>query len=48
VVVLLEGTGDLDDGSSTLAVPAVTQIMQAYFQVEPPAEPPAECPALPQ
>lgn len=44
VVVLLEGTGDLEDGSSTLAVPAVTQIMQAYFGVTPPLEPiePAE------
>lgn len=47
VVVLLEGTGDLNDGSSTLAVPAVTQIMQAYFQVAPPAELPRGCPALP-
>ncbi|NJM08097.1 peptidoglycan glycosyltransferase [Candidatus Gracilibacteria bacterium] len=47
VAVLLEGTGDLGDGSSTLAVPAVTQIMQAYFKVAPPAERPATCPKLP-
>jgi len=32
VVVLLEGTGDLSDGSATLAVPAATQILQAYFK----------------
>lgn len=48
VAVLLEGTGDLSDGSSTMAVPAVTQIMQAYFKVTPPAEPPGTCPVLPQ
>ncbi len=55
VVVLLEGTGDLDDGSSTLAVPAVTQIMQAYFGVTPPVDDPENpdddlppfCPVLP-
>jgi penicillin-binding protein 2 len=47
VVVLLEGTGDLDDGSATLAVPAVTQMMQAYFQVTPPETPPFGCPTLP-
>jgi penicillin-binding protein 2 len=47
VVVLLEGTGDLDDGSTTLAVPAVTQIMQAYFNVAPPAEQPPVCPEMP-
>jgi penicillin-binding protein 2 len=48
VTVLLEGTGDLDDGSSTLAVPAVTQVMQAYFGVTPPEDVPPECPELPQ
>jgi penicillin-binding protein 2 len=48
VVVLLEGSGDLDDGSATLAVPAVTQIMQAYFQVTSPADPPSECPDMPE
>lgn len=48
VVVLLEGTGDLNDGSATLAVPAVTQIMQAYFGITPPAETPRGCPVLPQ
>ncbi len=48
VVVLLEGTGDLGDGSATLAVPAVTQIMQAYFQVSPPEDRPGNCPVLPQ
>lgn len=47
VVVLFEGTGDLDDGSSTMAVPAVTQIMQAYFKVTPPESQPWECPPLP-
>ncbi len=47
VVVLLEGTGDLDDGSSTMAVPAVTQIMQAYFNVTPPESQPWNCPTLP-
>lgn len=47
VVVLLEGTGDLNDGSATLAVPAVTQIMQAFFHVSPPTELPWDCPALP-
>lgn len=47
VAVLLEGTGDLGDGSSTMAVPAVTQIMQAYFKTTPPAEAPRTCPVLP-
>ncbi len=47
VAVLIEGVGDLNDGSSTMAVPAVTQIMQAYFKVTPPEDPPASCPALP-
>jgi penicillin-binding protein 2 len=47
VAVLLEGTGDLGDGSSTMAVPAVTQIIQAYFKVTPPAERPSTCPAMP-
>jgi penicillin-binding protein 2 len=47
VAVLVEGTGDLGDGSSTIAVPAVTQIMQAYFKVAPPADAPATCPQLP-
>jgi len=48
VVVLLEGTGDLNDGSATLAVPAVTQIMQAYFAVAPPEDRPRSCPVMPQ
>jgi penicillin-binding protein 2 len=47
VAVLLEGTGDLGDGSSTMAVPAVTQMMQAYFKTTPPAERPTTCPKLP-
>ncbi len=47
VVVLLEGTGDLGDGSSTLAVPAVTQIIQSYFHVDPPTNPSADCLRLP-
>lgn len=46
VVVLLEGTGDLNDGSATLAVPAATEIMQAYLDITPPADPPKECPNL--
>lgn len=47
VAVLLEGVGDLNDGSSTMAVPAVTQMLQAYFGTEPPANAPAFCPAMP-
>lgn len=47
VAVLVEGVGDLNDGSSTIAVPAVTQIMQAYFGITPPANRPAICPVLP-
>jgi penicillin-binding protein 2 len=37
VVVLIEGAGDMNDGSATLAVPAVTEIMQAYYGVTPPS-----------
>lgn len=48
VAVLLEGTGDLNDGSATLAVPTATQIMQAYLKVTPPAEPGVGCPKLDQ
>ncbi|NJN19416.1 MAG: peptidoglycan glycosyltransferase [Oscillochloris sp.] len=47
VAVLLEGTGDLNDGSSTMAVPAVTQIIQAYFGVTPPEDAPRICPVMP-
>jgi penicillin-binding protein 2 len=47
VVVLLEGAGDLGDGSATLAVPAVTEIMQAYFKLGAPANRPAICPVMP-
>jgi penicillin-binding protein 2 len=36
VLVLVEGSGDLNDGSATIAVPAVTEIMQAYYNVTPP------------
>jgi penicillin-binding protein 2 len=36
VLVLIEGSGDLYDGSATLTVPAVTEIMQAYFDTTPP------------
>jgi penicillin-binding protein 2 len=43
VLVLSEGTGDLNDGSATIAVPAVTQIMQAYFGVTPPNPLPRGC-----
>ncbi len=52
VLVLSEGTGDLSDGSATITVPAVTQIMQAYFRVNPPGKLPTGCqknmPPLPQ
>lgn len=43
VVVLSEGTGSLNDGSATIAVPAVTQIMQAYFGITPPNPLPKTC-----
>lgn len=38
VLVLVEGGGDMGDGSATLTVPAVTEIMQAYFGTTPPPE----------
>lgn len=47
VAVLFEGTGDLGDGSSTIAVPAATQIMQAFFKVTPPTDQPRICPVMP-
>jgi penicillin-binding protein 2 len=43
VVFLSEGSGDMNDGSSTIAVPAVTQIMQAYFGLNPPSPLPTTC-----
>lgn len=43
VLVLVEGSGDLNDGSSTIAVPAATQIMQSYFGTKPPAPLPPGC-----
>lgn len=43
VLVLVEGSGDLNDGSATIAVPAVTQMMQAYFRVTPPDPLPKGC-----
>ncbi len=43
VLVLVEGAGDMNDGSATIAVPAVTQIMQAYFGVTPPNPLPRGC-----
>jgi penicillin-binding protein 2 len=43
VLVLVEGAGDMNDGSATIAVPAVTQIMQAYFGVQPPGLLPRGC-----
>jgi penicillin-binding protein 2 len=43
VLSLVEGTGDLGDGSATIAVPMVTQIMQAYFHVTPPNPLPRGC-----
>lgn len=36
VLMLVEGAGDIFDGSATLAVPAATEIMQAYYNVAPP------------
>ncbi len=45
-VVLLEGAGDVYDGSATLAAPAVTQILQAYYGVESPYLS-YECPPMP-
>ncbi|MCA1595006.1 MAG: hypothetical protein LC772_01045, partial [Chloroflexi bacterium] len=38
VLVLVEGAGDMNDGSATIAVPAVTEIMQAYYHTPPPPE----------
>ena len=43
VIFLSEGSGDMNDGSSTIAVPAATQIMQAYFGIKPPQPLPAQC-----
>jgi penicillin-binding protein 2 len=43
VLTLIEGSGDLNDGSATIAVPAATQIMQAYFGVTPPDPLPRGC-----
>ena len=52
VVVLSEGTGGLNDGSATIAVPAATQMLQAYFDITPPDPLPAGCqqglPPLPE
>jgi penicillin-binding protein 2 len=51
VLALVEGSGDMNDGSATITVPAVTQIMQAYFNITPPNPLPKGCqmdvPALP-
>lgn len=38
VLTLVVGSGDFRDGSATITVPAVTEIMQAYFKVTPPPE----------
>jgi penicillin-binding protein 2 len=43
VLALIEGSGDMGDGSATIAVPAATQIMQAYFGVTPPNPLPRGC-----
>jgi penicillin-binding protein 2 len=43
VLALVEGSGDFNDGSATITVPAVTQIMQAYFGVTPPNPLPKSC-----
>lgn len=45
VLTLVEGAGDLNDGSATLAVPAATQILQAVMGVIPPAPLPRGCQA---
>ncbi|HJZ47520.1 MAG TPA: penicillin-binding transpeptidase domain-containing protein [Roseiflexaceae bacterium] len=42
-LALVEGSGDMNDGSATITVPAVTQIMQAYFNVTPPNPLPKGC-----
>ncbi|MEP7188235.1 MAG: penicillin-binding transpeptidase domain-containing protein [Roseiflexaceae bacterium] len=51
VLALVEGSGDMSDGSATITVPAVTQIMQAYFNITPPTPLPKGCqtdlPSLP-
>ncbi len=36
VLTLVEGAGDMGDGSATITVPAVVEIMQAYFKTTPP------------
>ena len=43
VLALVEGSGDMNDGSATITVPAVTQIMQAYFGTTPPNPLPRAC-----
>jgi penicillin-binding protein 2 len=43
VLALVEGSGDMNDGSATITVPAVTQIMQAYFNIAPPNPLPKSC-----
>lgn len=43
VSLVVEGAGDMNDGSATIAVPAVAQILQAYFNVTPPSPLPAVC-----
>lgn len=43
VTVLVEGAGDMNDGSATIAVPAATQMLQAYFNVAPPEKLPKAC-----
>jgi penicillin-binding protein 2 len=52
VLALVEGAGDMNDGSATITVPAVTQIMQAYFRITPPNPLPRGCqqgmPPLPE
>ncbi len=51
VVALLEGTGDLGDGSGTLALPTVVDVMRAYYKQPVPdingAPPPPPPPASP-
>lgn len=38
VLTIVEGAGDMTDGSATITVPATTEIMQAYFGVTPAPE----------
>ena len=45
VLALIEGAGDMGNGSAELTVPVVTQILQAYFNTQPPNPLPRGCQA---